>query len=176
MSAGRFQKGQSGNPKGRPRKLRPDPTTSAFDIIIDKTLTLSRDGKVREVTIEEALQHKTYQEAIAGSRMARRQILRMIAKREQAIAARQPVQRAPVTVKIERTDPDNADDALLLLGIATEVPGEGSSGRRLLLEPWAVQAALSRRSSLSLKSSDVTDIRRSTRDPDCVRGLVANEQ
>lgn len=176
MTAGRFTKGQSGNPKGRPRKIRADPAASAFDVIIEKTLTITRDGKMREVTLEEALQHKTYQEAIGGSRMARRQILRMIAKREQAIADRQPVQRSPFTVKMETSDPDNADDALLLLGIATEDPREGYKDRLLLLQPWAVQAAVSRRSSLSLKTSDVEDIRRSTRDPDTVRGLVANER
>ena len=40
----------------------------------------------REVTVEEALQHRTYQDAIAGSRAARREVLKMIAKREQYLA------------------------------------------------------------------------------------------
>lgn len=172
MTAGRFTKGQSGNPKGRPRKIRADPAASAFDVIIDKTLTITRDGKVREVTLEEALQHKTYQEAIGGSRMARRQILRMIAKREQAIAARTPNRGSKITVLREIEDPDNADDALLLLGIAADNPRQGDPQRRLLLEPWAVQAALVRWRNLELKETDVTDIRRSTRNLDSVHGLA----
>ena len=34
----RFRKGQSGNPKGRPRKTHTAKAASAFDIIIDRTL------------------------------------------------------------------------------------------------------------------------------------------
>ena len=62
----RFRKGQSGNPRGRPRK-QPDPQSSAFDVVIDRTLTIVQDGVPREVTVDEALQHKTYQDAIAGA-------------------------------------------------------------------------------------------------------------
>ena len=78
----RFQKGQSGNPKGRPRKAKLEKTGSAFDLVIDKTLTVTQGGVPREVTVDEALQHRTYQDAIAGNRSARREVLKMIAKRE----------------------------------------------------------------------------------------------
>ena len=72
--ASRFTKGRSGNPKGRPKRAG-TPAASAFDILIDKVLTVSHGGEPREVTVEEALQHRTYQEAIAGNRSARRTIL-----------------------------------------------------------------------------------------------------
>ena len=68
----RFRKGQSGNPRGRPRK-QPVIQTSAFDVVIAPTLTIVQDGSPRDVTVDEALQHKTYQDAIAGNRAARRQ-------------------------------------------------------------------------------------------------------
>ena len=68
---GRFAKGASGNPKGRPRKVTPV-AASAFDIIIDRTLMVVQNGRARELTVDEALQQKTYQDAIAGSRMAQR--------------------------------------------------------------------------------------------------------
>lgn len=52
----RFREGQSGNPGGKPRS-QPKSQPSAFDIIIDRTLTIVQAGKAREVTNDEALQH-----------------------------------------------------------------------------------------------------------------------
>src|SRR6476660_1364413 len=82
---GRFRKGQSGNPGGRPRRVR-STSNSAFDVIIDRKLKASRGGVLHEVTVEEALQQRTYQEALAGKRLAIREVLRWILKREQWIA------------------------------------------------------------------------------------------
>src|SRR5438552_3928857 len=115
-AATRFRKGQSGNPKGRP-KAGPRLPPSAFDIVIGRTLTVTLNGKAREVTVEEALQQRTYQDAIAGSRLARREIPKMIAKRETWLTAKKP-KRGRIEMLSEPTDPDNADEALLLLGIA----------------------------------------------------------
>jgi hypothetical protein len=152
-AATRFRKGHSGNPKGRPRKSRTD-AVSAFDIVIDRTLTLTHDGKLREVTLEEALQHRTYREALSGNRSARREVLRMIAKREQWLAKKQPQQRS-IKRLIEPSDPTNAHAALLLLGIAerdTRWNDPKEPYERLLLQPWAAQAALSRRRGWRLTS------------------------
>lgn len=38
----RFRKSQSGNPAGRPKARRPH--VSAFDIVFDKTLTVTQNG------------------------------------------------------------------------------------------------------------------------------------
>ena len=163
----RFRKGQSGNPRGRPRK-KPDPATSAFDVVIDRTLTIVQDGVPREVTVGEALQHRTYQNAIAGNRAARREVLKMIAKREQAITNKTP-RRSSTKILMREPDPRNADAALLILGIVcrdpkwteTDTPDEGD---RLLLEPWAVKAALRRRAGSKLTKETLDDVQRSTHD------------
>ena len=169
---GRFRKGQSGNPKGRPRKPAGSTPVSAFDIIVEKTLTITRNGVPQEVSVEEALQHRTYQEAIAGNRSARREVLKWIAKREQALAKLAPAQSMEISHHTEE-DPDSANDALLVLGIACEDPrdyGANDIYRRLLLEPWAVQAALSRRrGGAKLTDKEVSEIRRCMRDPDSLR-------
>jgi len=168
--ASRFRKGESGNPKGRP-KARRGPTPSAFDVVIDRTLTVTQNGKPREVTVEEALQHRTYQDALGGNRAARREVLRMIAKREKWRAAKAPKHR-PVEVRIEPADPHNAHEALILLGIAAPDPWWGSASdryERLLLRPWAVQAALSRSGRRRLSARDIAEIKRCTRNAGTLR-------
>ena len=118
-------------------------------MVIDKTLTIEQDGKSREVTVEEALWYKTYQNAIAGDRSAQREVLKMIDKREKYLAVHERKPRASgASFVTEPSDPTNADEALLILRIATRNPDlqQFKADREwLLLEPWAVQAALSRR-------------------------------
>ena len=166
-AAGRFRKGESGNPKGRP-KSRPSTSPSAFDIVIDRTLTVTQSGGPREVTIEEALQHRTYEDAIAGNRAARREVLKMFAKREEWLAARAPRHRH-IEVLTEPKDPDNANEALILLAEPDTRYDPTDKYARLRLRPWAVQAALSRRDRRPLSAKDVSEIKRCTRDPETLR-------
>jgi hypothetical protein len=164
-SAGRFAKGQSGNPGGRPR-AKPIAAPSAFDIIIDRTLTVARNGQVREITIDEALQQKTYQDAIGGSRLAQRAVMKMIARREKARAAKAPP-AAGIIVKMESGDPGNANAALKLLGIAVDTVVTGAP--RLKLETWAVQAALDRKRRSGFAKKDLEEARRNALAPDMIR-------
>jgi hypothetical protein len=163
--SGRWQKGQSGNPAGRPRKRRPH--ISAFDIIFDKSLTVTQNGIERELTIEEVLELKTYQAALKGSKMAVRAVLRMIEKREAALAKLAPA-HAPSPMGFEwEHDPRNADDAMLLLGIAVPDPswsGPCEYGTRMKLATWAAQAALSRPGRRRLDKRQVDDVNRLTLD------------
>jgi len=167
-ASGRFQKGQSGNPKGRPRKSKtPTAHNSAFDVIVDRKLTVMKDGVPHELSVEEGLQHKTYQQAIAGDRAARRAVLKMILKREQALAEKAPAKQGKIEFGIEH-DPENANDALVILGIARRYSlGPEDQYDRLKLEPWAVQAALRRRRGGSkLTEKEIEEIKRTTWDPE----------
>ncbi len=166
MSDGRFTKGHSGNPAGRPKKRRPH--VSAFDIIFDKTLTVSQNGVQRELSVDEALQLQTYQAALKGSRMAVRAVLKMIEKREAFLARRNPPQPAPLTLRYE-LDPRNADDAMLLLGITVRDstwPGPCKYGKRMKLNTWAAQAGLSRPGRKPLTEQQIGEVRRVTLAPD----------
>lgn len=160
----RFQKGQSGNPKGRPKQRRPH--VSAFDIIFDKTLTVTRNGKARELTIDEALQLHTYQAALKGSKMAIRQVLKMIEKREAALAKKNSVPgMAPI--KFERHySSDNANEAMRILGIADDDP---TFDGRVKVHAWATQAALSRPGRKKFIPRDVDNIKFFTFDSDTLR-------
>jgi hypothetical protein len=169
----RFQKGKSGNPKGRPRKANSDSETggSAFDVLIDKTLTIIRNGVQREATVEEALQHQTYMDAIAGKPAAIKEVMKMIEKRDKALSAKRKPKAGTFKWRTE-VDPDNANAALLILGIVRrdEPVDTRDHYERLLLEPWAVQMALSRRRGGSrLTEKDISEIKRCTHDPASLR-------
>ena len=164
----RFKPGQSGNPLGRPRKPK-QPTGSAFDVVTEQSFVVAIDGVPQELSVEEALQHRTYEAALAGHRMAQRTVLRWIEKRDSTLNLSAPSSRN-LKLKFE-TDPTDVDEALLTLGIVSE-RDRGLALREerdLHLEPWAVQKALSRRTGAKLDDKTVSDIKRCTRDPDSMR-------
>lgn len=160
-----FSKGQSGNPKGRPRK-RKVMEPSAFDMIFDRTITVNQDGGSRDLSIEEGLQFKTYQAALAGSKTARREVLKMIARREQWLAKRR-VPKGKAQTLIEH-DTLNANPALRILGIV--IPDERfwheSVYERQLMEQWAVEAAVKRMRRRRMHQRDIDYCRMFTRNSD----------
>jgi Family of unknown function (DUF5681) len=164
----RFKRGQSGNPNGRPRKPKPPPS-SPF-AILDELLTVHEPESVSELPLEDAMLIKTYQLAITGSRRAGKKIVKMILEREKLRFKSRALQPSRITSKLER-DPENALDALEILGIASREAdasvGDSRDGR-LRLERWA-EAALRRRNFEELSSSDTQFIRRSTRDSEAVK-------
>lgn len=169
----RFKKGQSGNPKGRPRS-GPKFAPSAYNIIIDRSITITKDGVPREATVEEALQIKTYHAALSGNPTAEKEVLKMIAERENALAEQPTQQYRPRSetkpFEIEQ-DPFNAYDALLLLDLAVvddRVDGsrDDEEPRRLLLQPWAVQMALARRGLGKLEPGAGESVVRCTLNPE----------
>lgn len=161
-----FEKGRSGNPAGRPKARRPH--VSAFDVIFDKTLTVTQGGVERELTVDEALQLQTYQAALKGSKMAIRAVLKMIEKREAALAKRNPPPNRNMTVE-RHHDSDNAKEAMRILGIADYDPGwagQDPTRMRMKVTAWAAQAGLSRPGRRRLGQKDVDDIRFFTFDSD----------
>jgi hypothetical protein len=141
---GRFVKGQSGNPRGRPKKRRPN--VSAFDIIFEKRLTVTQGGVERELTVDEALQFQTYHAALKGSKMAIRTVLKMIEKREVALRKLAPEPERKSSPYRLSYDSDSANEAMHLLGIICRNPQwpDGKGPRPEVVETWAAQAAISR--------------------------------
>lgn len=158
-SDNRFRKGQSGNPKGRPKKRRPH--VSAFDIVFDKSLTVTQGGRERELTIDEALQLQTYQAALKGSKPAIRKVLKMIEKREAALAKMAPPP-LPGAVTELHYDADNADEAMRILGIIERDPFWGEEHPRDRVATWATQAALSRPGRKKFDKKAIDNIRQFT--------------
>jgi hypothetical protein len=108
------------------------------------------------------MERRTLQAAFDGSRMAIRTVLKWIHKREQARPA--PQRNLPI-FRSECATPASVDQALLILGIASEVNDqtEHNGEHFLQLQPWAVTSALTR---LKRKPSArvIADTREPTRD------------
>jgi hypothetical protein len=176
---GWFSKGSSPNPGGRP-KASPAPQSSVFEVLVEKTFTVTDRNGTREITLEETLQQQTYERALGGILMAVREVLKWIMKREAWLVKNAPKASPPAITCHISPDPDNADAALLLLGIAAPNPARAEFGNdraQLLLEPWAVQAALRRRRGGHRLTDEERDwIRRCTRDPDSLRWPRGTEE
>ncbi|MEP0191785.1 MAG: DUF5681 domain-containing protein [Erythrobacter sp.] len=150
----RFKPGQSGNPKGRPLKPR-RPNVSAFEIVLDKRVTATVGGKERELTVEEVLQQQTLKGALAGKRMAIRKVLKMIEKREAALAKKNGLGPRPIAIERAHSS-NNANEAMRILGIAAPDPGHPN---RWKVNAWATQAALSRPGRSKFSQMDVEQIK-----------------
>jgi len=169
QNPGWFPKGRSPNPHGRPRSV---PNSPAFEILVEKTMTVMDRGRIREISLEEALQLRTCDDALAGKPKAMREVVKWIAKREAWRAKQAAKKTRQAITRLQSPDPDNADAALVLLGIAVPDPNRESfgEGAQLLLEPFWVQAALRRRRGGNrLTGRERDEIRRCTRDRDSLR-------
>lgn len=143
----RFQKGKSGNPKGRPKNKKNAPR-SPFDIVLDKELTVRFGSVVLDLPPDEAIQLKTLQKAFDGNQSARREVMRWIKSRDKEREKLGESLLGTGELLLEGPDPDNANEALKLLGVVTREPSrelDGSGVEHLLIERWVAQMALSRR-------------------------------
>ena len=166
-AATRFKKGQSGNPKGRPRKPKPPPP-SPF-AILDELLTVQEQDGVSQLRLEDAMLLKTYQLAISGGRRAQKKIVKMMRERHKA-AVKGKASRGPRIQSLIEPDPENALEALEILGIASRMANAGDSrSGHLRLERWGVEAALGRRNFKELSDSDIQFIRGWTHDGDALK-------
>lgn len=176
---GWFSKGHCVNPGGR-RAASPAPQVSVLEILIDKTLTTVRDGIERTVELKEALQQRTYQDAIKGKSMAMREVVKWIKERDAWRTKHERQASPPAITRHISPDPENADAALVLLGIAAPdlKRAEWTQDRvALLLEPGWVQAALRRRrGGQRLTDRERDEIRRCTRNPDSIRWPRGTDQ
>ncbi|KJC36500.1 DUF5681 domain-containing protein [Bradyrhizobium sp. LTSP857] len=167
-NAGSFRKGQSGNRRGRPPgsgKQAEDP----YRVLLNKTVTTTIRGKISEMPIEEAIQHRTFKDALAGKPRAIRQVLEWIKEREAWLKQHRPTALSQQTPMRESSpDPDNADQALMFLGIARIDRYRAKWGLErtpLIIEPWAVELALSRnRNGADFSQRDWDHVKLCTRD------------
>ena len=89
----RFKKGQSGNPKGRPKKKKrqksnfvPDFGTKGSDNLLMEEafnlISLKEDGKIIKLPAAQAVYRAMFLKAIKGDRFARQEVISMLQRKE----------------------------------------------------------------------------------------------
>jgi len=104
--ATRFKKGQSGNPKGRPRKknersnekepprltFADAPSSRLFEEEVYRLLKLTENGKPLEMTAAQAVMRSMFSSALKGNRINQRYLLERIEREDQEARAARIVQ------------------------------------------------------------------------------------
>lgn len=160
--ATRFRKGQSGNPRGRPRNRRKD---IPYDTVLGQMVTIREDGRERRVTAAEAFLLHLTRKGLAGDNAAARASLA-------AIEAARDKRGGP--------EADTVTEIRLLImgfGVGT-VLKPLDIGHKLYpldekrvqwqLQPWIVEASLKRLGDCKLSAEDQREVWAATRTPDKV--------
>jgi hypothetical protein len=141
---GWFPKGRSGNEGGRPPRTRA-PQDPLLEIFSEPIRVNGPDGS-RDMSQEEAMEWATFRAALTGTAAAIKDMTEMLTEYQGTPAEHAPGLTPQPIELVAAQHPSNADEALLLLGIAAPyAESMGLACIPLMLEPWAAQAAISRR-------------------------------
>jgi hypothetical protein len=159
--ATRFQKGRSGNPRGRPRNRRRD---IPYDTLLGQMVTVREDGRERRVTAAEAFILQLTKKGLEGDSASARSSLAAI---ENARASRRSMGGDMPVVRIcFRTF--GLCCVVEDLGMGLLVHPTDKDRVRLMLKPWIVEGALARLGSRRLSVEEQQTIVESTRSPEKV--------
>ena len=156
---GRFCKGQSGNPRGRPRK---PPFELPYDTVFNASITVMQNGQPKQVTVEEALILKIKKDALTGTARATTDLRKLLAIGPKVRQARQA--GVPDKFHIRTTEVNSIGEAISALRIVKKLDPYGPNCR-YMLEPWIVQLALSRLGDRQLSVEDQQQVYANTRTP-----------
>ena len=159
--ASRFRKGQSGNPKGRPRGRRRE---LPYEAVLGQEVTIRENGRERRVTADEAFLLQLIKRGLDGDSAAARAAIAAIGDIRGSDVS---VPRSVTTV-IHFVSPGCVNTAVECLRIGTKLDRYRETAR-MVLEPWIVEAALARFAEKRLTPEQQEIVLKATRTPAKVR-------
>jgi hypothetical protein len=159
----RFQKGRSGNLRGRPRGRHNRPP---YDVVLGQMVTIKENGLERRVTAAEAFLLYMTKRGLDGDGAAARSAMAAI---EEARPARSARDRGDLLRIVHvGVAPGSVNSALQGLRMGTKLDRYRPSAR-ILLEPWLVEAALARLGGGRLSREEQAKVVQAVRTPHKVR-------
>lgn len=160
-SATQFKKGQSGNPKGRPKnRHKPIP----YDAVLGQMVTIREDGRERRVTAAQAFLLQLTQKGLAGDSATARDALDAIENARIKHGDHVPYIHTIHLITIS----SGADAILEPLGLAKKKYPADKNRVRWALKPWIVEAALNRLGRRQLSTEEQQEVWNATLTPNKV--------
>lgn len=158
----RFAKGQSGNPKGRPRGRH---RMAPYEAVLGQMVTI-RDGVVeKRMSAAEAFMLHLAKRGLEGDGPAGRALMATI---EEASGQKVAEETLPRTIVLATVKPGSVNTALEPLRIARKLDPYRPSAR-MMLEPWIVEVALERLGDRKLTREEQRIVLAATRTPQKVK-------
>ena len=158
----RFRKGQSGNPRGRPKNRHRE---IPYDSVLGQMVTIKENGHERRVTAAEAFLLQLAQKGLAGDSAAARASLEAI---ESARLKTAESTGGPTRIIVTAIE-SGADAIIGTLGIAKLKYPTDEHRVRWELNPWIVEKALARFGERRLTEGEQREVWGATRTPHNVR-------